>query len=210
MNIKPNVKRILCYGDSLTFGHDVKNNTRFSSSKRWTGILQKLLGDKYEVIEEGLGGRTTDIDDPKKEGRNGFTYFQSAVMSHVPLDVIVILLGTNDLKERFDRTPSQIANSFKKYKIAVSEACDKWGVSFPKLILVSPPVVNESKIPKDWHMEGSEKKSKQLSREYKRVAKELGFECVDIAPVVKVSKIDGTHLEDSSNAAIAKLISQKI
>jgi lysophospholipase L1-like esterase len=210
MNTNQNVKRILCYGDSLTFGHDVEKNTRFKASERWTGILQKALGDKYEIIEEGLGGRTTDIDDPKKEGRNGLSYFKSAVMSHIPLDLIIILLGTNDLKSRFNRTPLQVANSFKKYKVAIDEACDKWKVGFPRVVLVSPPIVNESKIPKDWHMEGAEEKSKQLAREYEKIAKELGFECLDISPVVKVSEVDGTHLEKSANDEIANLIAKKI
>ena len=69
MNINPKAIRILCYGDSLTFGHDVETDTRFNALERWTGILQKTLGVNYEIIEEGLGGRTTDIDDPKKHNR---------------------------------------------------------------------------------------------------------------------------------------------
>ncbi|OGM25751.1 hypothetical protein A2627_01615 [Candidatus Woesebacteria bacterium RIFCSPHIGHO2_01_FULL_39_28] len=210
MNINPKAIRILCYGDSLTFGHDVETDTRFNALERWTGILQKTLGVNYEIIEEGLGGRTTDIDDPKKEGRNGLSYFQSCVMSQVPLDVIIILLGTNDLKSRFIRTPAQVADSFRKYKTAIEQACNKWNVRFPKVILVSPPIVDEDKIPHEWHMEGSGEKSKQLSKEYEKVAKEIGFEFVDIAPVVKVSTIDGTHLEKSSNVNIANLLSQKL
>jgi lysophospholipase L1-like esterase len=210
MNLNSNAKRILCFGDSLTFGHDPVDDKRYEPSERWTGVLQGLLGEDYEVIEEGLGGRLTDIDDPKNEGRNGLKYFSSAVMSHVPLQFIIILLGTNDLKSRFKRSANDIAASFRKYKNAITVACDKWRTNFPKVILLSPPILNETKTPKDWHFEGAGIKSEQLAIEYKKIAHELDFYFVDIAPIAPVSDIDGTHVEKSVNAKIGSLLASKI
>lgn len=210
MNTDPHSKRILCFGDSLTYGSDHVNNTRLDVSRRWTGVVQKMLGEKYEIIEEGLGGRTTELDDPNREGRNGLLYFKGSVASHVPLDLVVILIGTNDLKKKFDRTPQQIASSFEKYKEAIKLACDKWGFKYPKVLLVAPPLVYEANTPKDWGFAGAGEKSKQLAQAYKNIADRLGFEFLNLAPIAKPSEFDGTHLEDKENAKVADAIYTKI
>ena len=100
-------KRILCYGDSNTWGFmpdgqppDGSYHIRFPFEARWTGILQGILGPDYRVIEEGLNGRTTMWDDPKASYRNGAKYLDACIETHAPLDLIMIMLGTNDLKPR--------------------------------------------------------------------------------------------------------------
>ena len=95
---------ILCYGDSNTWGYDPVGNARFGPDDRWTGVLRTTLGSAHSVIEEGLNGRTTNVDDQIEEHRNGRTYLMPCVQSHAPFDVITIMLGTNDLKERFHRS----------------------------------------------------------------------------------------------------------
>ena len=210
MNINPDIKRILCYGDSLTFGSDHINNTRLDVNKRWTGVLQKMLGDKYEIIEEGLGGRTTELDDPNREGRDGLLYFIGTMASHTPLDLVIILIGTNDLKIKFNRMPQQIASSFEKYNEAIKTACDKWGFKYPKVLLIAPPLVNEAQTPADWGFGGAGEKSKLLAQEYKKIADKLGFEFLNLAPIVKPSEFDGTHLEAKENIKVAEAIHSKI
>ena len=94
--------RILCYGDSNTWGYDPASGERFAADIRWTGVLRKVLAsDRFEVIEEGLNGRTTVWDDPIEGQKNGRQYLIPCLESHRPLDLVVILLGTNDLKKRF-------------------------------------------------------------------------------------------------------------
>ena len=210
MNTNPNAKRILCFGDSLTFGSDHINNTRLDVNKRWTGVLQRMLGDKYEIIEEGLGGRTTEVDDPKHDGKNGLLYFKSTIASHIPLDLVIILLGTNDLKKKFNRAPQQIASSFERYHEAIKTACDKWGFKYTKVLLVAPPLVNEARALEHWGLDGAEEKSKQFGQEYKKVADKLGFEFLDLAPIAKPSEFDGTHLEAQENIKVAEAIHSKI
>ena len=105
------MKTVLCYGDSNTWGFDPATRTRFPPHVRWTGVLGQRLGDGYQVIEEGLNGRTTRWDDPIEPDRNGLAYLRPCVESHQPLDLIVIMLGTNDLKRRFDLSASDIAQS---------------------------------------------------------------------------------------------------
>lgn len=107
-------KRIVCYGDSNTWGYDAVTDGRFPEEVRWTGKLQELLGEEYCIIEEGLCGRTTVFEDPLNEGLNGLTYLYPCLMSHGPLDLLVIMLGTNDSKERFSATPKNIADGMKR------------------------------------------------------------------------------------------------
>jgi lysophospholipase L1-like esterase len=102
------LKRSLCYGDSNTWGFIPAIGERYPYNIRWTGVLQSLLGPDFEVIEEGLNSRTTNIEDPNNIGRNGKKYLIPCLDSQFPLDVIILMLGTNDLKVRLNRSMQEI------------------------------------------------------------------------------------------------------
>ncbi|MEK4239293.1 GDSL-type esterase/lipase family protein [Paenibacillus sp. FSL H7-0714] len=102
-------RTIVCFGDSNTWGYDAETDQRFNDEIRWTGLLHAELGDAYRVIEEGLPGRTSVSDDPLFEGLAGISYLYPCLMSHAPLDLVVIMLGTNDTKEIFALTSYNIA-----------------------------------------------------------------------------------------------------
>ena len=95
-------KNILCFGDSNTHGYNSKTGGRFTVEERWTKLLQRKLGDDYYVIEEGLSGRTTSFEDPVFEGLSGLNAIYPCMMTHEPLDLVIIMLGTNDTKDRFN------------------------------------------------------------------------------------------------------------
>ncbi len=112
------MKNILCYGDSNTWGFvpgslnfETYYVERYPYHKRWTGILQKRLGDNYRIIEEGLNGRTTNVDYANEQGRNGKTFLPIALYSHAPLDLAILMLGMNDLKKEFNRSAAEIASA---------------------------------------------------------------------------------------------------
>ena len=94
-------KHIVCFGDSNTHGYCAMNDGRFDENERWTCLLQKELGEDYLILEEGLSGRTTCFNDPLFEGLSGLDYIYPCLMSHEPVDLLIIMLGTNDTKERF-------------------------------------------------------------------------------------------------------------
>ena len=101
-------KRILCFGDSNTYGYDPRGG-RFDEETRWTGRLGKMLGDSYAVIEEGFNGRTCVYDDPIEGGyKSGADYLPPCLMSHNPLELVVLTLGTTEAKRRFGMTPMPI------------------------------------------------------------------------------------------------------
>jgi lysophospholipase L1-like esterase len=106
------IRSVLCYGDSNTFGTATvaRPDGRYAPDERWPGVLRGALGPGWLVIEEGLGGRTTVSDDPVEGAdRNGRTYLYPCLRSHRPLDVVAIMLGSNDLKHRFGKTAWDIA-----------------------------------------------------------------------------------------------------
>lgn len=128
MKTNTTTKRILCYGDSNTWGRipSRMGMERYPIQTRWTGILQETLGEDYEIIEEGLGGRTTMVDDPRPEfpERNGLKTLSILLETHLPLDLVIVMLGTTDTKEMMnissERTTegmSEIIKVIKNYKV---------------------------------------------------------------------------------------------
>lgn len=158
-------KNILCYGDSNTYGQKpipFEEGGRFGPDVRWTGVLQRELGAGYHVIEEGLNGRTTIREDHIEPGHNGKPYFQPCLESHQPLDLVTIMLGTNDLKTRFDANASDIAQS-AAYLTSFAQ-----GYAPVVLLMIPPPLTELSRF--DLMFEGGIEKSQQFSDYYQRMA----------------------------------------
>ena len=99
----------MCFGDSNTWGYDPATRTRHAYEDRWTSVLQSSLGDDYRIVAEGLNGRTATFDDPVEGDRNGRRHLHILLDSHAPLDLVIVMLGTNDLKKRFSAPPCDIA-----------------------------------------------------------------------------------------------------
>jgi len=211
MNINPNATVVLCYGDSNTNGTKPDRSGRFSVTERWTGILQSSLGDDYYIIEEGLGGRTTDLEhyNPGKPSRNGLTYFKACIDSHMPIHIVIIMLGTNDLKTVYNRSAEDVALALKQYPEYVSKYCSERNVKLPKIILVSPAYMDENapkfieSMPQQGvYDEKSAQKSRQFAEPIKKVADGLGCVFLDAAPITKTGD-DGCHLDLTSHKNLA-------
>src|SRR5215470_13927291 len=138
-------RRILCFGDSLTWGwiavHEGAPTTRFPYPERWTGIMASKLGSDYEIVEEGLSARTTAIDDPVDPRLNGSAYLPAALASHLPLDLVIIMLGTNDAKSFYRRSSYEIALGMSKLVGQVLASAGGLGTVYPapKALVVAPP-----------------------------------------------------------------------
>lgn len=209
MNTNPKAIRILCYGDSNTWGLIPGKDKRYDSTIRWTGVLQQALGDGFEIIEEGLNSRTTVIDDPKYEGKNGATYLKPCLQSHYPLDIVILMLGPNDLKDRFARTPEQVAEGIDTLISIIHNSEYNYNKD-PKVILLAPTFIDESIGDIQDSFAGAGGKSKQLGSLYKNVAEKYKGEFIDIANYVSPSKIDGCHLDPEAHKKIAELLTEKI
>ena len=206
-------KRILCFGDSNTWGYMVTGG-RFDEDVRWPMRLNALLGEGYTVIEEGFNGRTCVFDDPIEGGhKSGLTYLPPCVMSHSPLDLIVIMMGTNDLKKRFGMTAFTIGGGITALiKAARTYAMNADGLP-PKILIVCPPPVGEN-IMETRHApifgEDSIEVSRELPYELSRVAKLMRCEFFDAGPVSEVSRQDAVHLTREGHIRLADALCEKI
>ena len=135
------MKVVLCFGDSNTWGLDPASGERFAPDVRWTGVLQRALGPDFRVIEEGLNDRTTNVEDPIYPARNGATQLMPCLDSHRPIDAVVLMLGTNDLKARLARSASDIAESAAQLAGVARRSVTGPGKRSPQVVLVAPPPV---------------------------------------------------------------------
>ena len=132
------MKTILCYGDSNTWGYDPVSADRHPYERRWTTVLQRVLGEDYLVIPEGLNGRTTVWDDPIELHKSGSTYLPPCLESHKPVDLVVIMLGTNDLKMRFGLPAVDIAAGAGVLVDLVGRSACGPGGAAPKVLVLVP------------------------------------------------------------------------
>ncbi len=199
------MKTIVCFGDSNTWGYHPTTKERYGRDERWTGALRNTLGADYLVIEEGLNGRTTVWDDPIEGYKNGKEYLIPCLESHKPLDLVIIMLGTNDLKKRFSLSAFDIA---KGASVLVSMAqCSETGSDgqAPKVLLLAPPPV--AKLTEFAEMfEGSEEKSRKLGKYYHQVAQELGCAFLDTSDVIVSSNVDGIHFDLDQHRKLGKKV----
>jgi len=208
------MKNILCFGDSNTWGYDPATKTRFSRDTRWTGLLQKYLGNDYYIVEEGLNGRTTNVDEKEeynlgyfRKNRSSLDLLPAIIESHYPLDLIVVMLGTNDLKSNFNRSSNQITEDMKLVcQTIINNEC----FNSKSLLLVSPTHIEEnSDIILDSFI-NTNKKAMALAPLYENISKELGVEFLDASKIVKTNTIDGIHWDANQHNDFALFIAQYI
>ncbi len=206
------MKRILCFGDSNTWGNIPGTADRYPPESRWTGVLQAALGSDFLVIEEGYNGRTSVMPD-RVEGRlSGIDYFGPCLDSQSPLDLVVLMLGTNDLKLRFGLEAESIAFGFHRYLDVLKTA--PMAGDRPKLLLVSPILLDESykQNPVFHGMFGEEgvARSKALAAAYRRFAEENDIDFLDAAACARASSADGIHMSQEEHRRLAAVIAEKI
>jgi lysophospholipase L1-like esterase len=208
MNTHTNATRILCYGDSNTWGRSGQSTERYPTSVRWTTLLQQKLGQEFEVIEEGLRSRTTNLDDsdPEFPGRNGMTYLRPCLESHSPLNIVILWLGTNDLKTKFDRRPEEVVAALEQMVFEVQNAAYARNHNKPKILLISSPLVKEEVLQPKSQFEGAGEKSKQLAPLIEELARKTQAGFLNLALHVEAGDFDGVHLDPDSHSKVAELM----
>ena len=202
--------RILCYGDSNTFGSRPDGLAlRYSDDERWAGVLQRELGPTYTVIVEGLGGRTTVWEDPIEPYRNGSDYLLPCLWSQAPLDVVVLLLGTNDLKQRFSAAAQDIANGAGRLVGMIQQSEAGRAGRSPRALLLSPALPAKLTDFKEM-FNGAEAKAPKLADHYRQVAEQYGCDFLDLAPEIRSSDLDGIHLELAAHTRLGEVVAEKI
>lgn len=201
--------RVLCYGDSNTWGYiSGTDHQRYGENERWTRILAQKLGEKFEIIEEGLNSRTLISNDtrPGKEGKNGYEYLIPCLDTHDPIDLVVVMLGTNELKKSYNKTIEEIAEIFEKYFVkTILNRKSQFENKYPKLLIVAPPIAKDNGSGK---YEGAYEKSLKFNEIYGEIAQRNNCYFVDNNSLMP--GIDGVHLTIESHKLLAEKIYEKI
>jgi len=207
------LKSVLCFGDSNTHGQAPGGTPldRFGPEERWPGVLRAALAPHWYVIEEGLSGRTTVYDDPIEGAlKNGRTYLRPCLMSHAPLDLVILMLGTNDLKARFGQPASEVAMGIGCLIHDIKELEPGTNGTVPEILVVSPPPMLDDI--KEWEgiFAGAQAKSHQLAHEFEVIADSLEVHFFDAGSVVTSDMADGFHLSREAHAALGLALAQEV
>lgn len=200
-------KRILFYGDSNTYGINPDNFSRYDDDIRFTGIVQNKLGERYTIIEEGLMGRTTVMDDPGLEGANGLTYMIPCLSSHVPIDSMVVMLGTNDSREVYGLSAQDIAANMERV-LKTAMSLSVWRYK-PDILLLAPHPIGETYEHGTLAQimgHGCTEKTKDLSKYYREIADRVGTQFLDTNGIVEISSVDGIHFTKEAHAMLAEAL----
>ena len=204
-------RTIVCFGDSNTHGADPSGAGRMPREVRWPRVMARALGDGYEVIEEGLNGRTTCWDTPLTPGRNGLTYLLPCLLSHAPVDLVIIMLGTNDTKRIYGLGAPEIAGGAARLVEEARSSLSGPDDTPPKVLLVSPapvgPLTAQSEM---WGFGAAIETSRQLAGMYQIVAEDHGVGFLDAGSVAQVSPEDGIHLDAEGCASLGAAMAEQV
>ena len=202
--------RVMCFGDSNTWGYQPETGERYDRHTRWTGVMHDTLGNDFELVEEGLNGRTTVWDDPVDGLMSGLNYLEPCLKSHKPLNVVLLMLGTNDLKDRYCVTAPEIAKSAGRLVKHIQKCEYGPNGAAPEVVLMAPPPTILGLDGVGIRVNGSAK-SQAFADHYAEVAKELKCEFVDVGSLIESSPVDGVHWSAESHKvlglAMAKVVS---
>lgn len=203
---------VVCFGDSLTWGFNPADRSRYGHDIRWTRLLQKDLGDGFYVIEEGINGRTTVFEDPVMGDKNGLQHLAVVRKTHMPIDILVMMLGTNDLKARFAMNAETIAVAMGRLLAYAQRPTEDVEGRPPKVLLMAPPPLGP--------MEGtpfeaqfgrqSEAESHRLAGCYRDKAAEYGVAFFDTGSVISASSLDAIHFDAEPQARLAEAIAREV
>jgi len=207
------MKQILVYSDSLTWGIIPSTRERLSFDDRWPGVAENILnehGRNFRVIENCLNGRRTVWEDPFKPGRNGLEGVEQVIEMHSPLELVILMLGTNDFQSMHPHNAWHSAQGMRSIITSIRQAPIEPGMPIPEILLVVPPLIRAPRgliAPK---FEGGELKCQGLAEAYELVAKDLNCYYFDSSSVIVTSEVDGVHIDKSQHRILGQAIAIKV
>jgi len=199
------MRHVLVYGDSLSWGFIPGERKRLPFEQRWPGVVDGLL-DGVRVAENCLNGRRTAFEDPFKPGRRGLDGFEQTMEIHSPLDLLILMLGSNDFQSMHAHNATHAASGIEALVKAARRAPLEPGIAAPKILIVAPPPVFEPKGFVEAKFAGAGERCAGLAAEYQRVADDLDCAFFDAGSVVAVSPVDGVHLDAEAQGKLGRAL----
>lgn len=207
-------KHILCFGDSNTHGYcadpsdSLEHGERFNENERWTCLLQRALGESYLVIENGVNGRTTAFSDPFRSYISGLDSIEAELMAHRRVDLLIVMLGTNDVKERYNMNATCIGFGLEKLCYTAS-VTDAWTDNKPNILVIAPPHISEAMDDPTMGV-GCPEKSRQLAAVYEAVCEKHGWHFLDCEGVAEFNTVDFMHFTAEDHRKLARKLSELV
>jgi lysophospholipase L1-like esterase len=201
------MKTVLCYGDSLTWGSDAATGGRHAAEFRWPDVLQSALGSGVSVIAEGLRGRTTAYDEHLADcDRNGARILPTILYTHAPLDLVIFMLGANDMKPAIAGTAVAAMQGMRRLISLVQVNALRDGSTEPPAILIvaPPPLCETANTEYSAMFAGGVAQSRMLASFYADLADETGCGFFDAGSVAQTTPVDGVHLDAENTRAIGR------
>lgn len=204
------MQHVLVYADSLSWGIIPTTRKRLAFAQRWPGVLEIALcsaGRKVRVVEDCLNGRRTVWDDPFKPGRNGLVGLAQRIEIHSPLELVVLMLGTNDFQSMHQHNAWHSSQGIAALVSAIRTAPIEPGMPVPEVLVVAPPPIRTPDGPIAPKFEDGESKCVGLAPAYQKVCKELGCHFFDAGTVTASSNLDGVHLDAEQHLVLGRALS---
>lgn len=214
MKTAANTKRVLLYGDSLVYGKVPLKAERWPSEIRFSGVAQDLLGEHYEIIEEGLRARMLRGENSFFPERNGLEQFGPIIGSHLSFDLLVLALGTNDCNSGSNTTEQSIFGALNQYKEKMKLWAEALQTKIPELVVVIPPAIEESGFDEAMGRifgVGSSQRQLHLEESMKKYAQQHDLPYLLAREVCEPARDgDGIHLDKKGNRNLGKALAEKI
>jgi lysophospholipase L1-like esterase len=207
------MKQILVYADSLSWGIIPNSRHRLPFDDRWPGVLENTLNAQeqlYRVIENCLNGRRTVWEDPFKPGRNGLLGIGQVIEMHSPLDLVILMLGTNDYQSMHPHNALNSAQGISAIITAIREAPVEPGMPVPPILIVIPPPIQSPRGTMAAKFKGGELRCQGISQAYRAIARLHECACFDAGKVIAASQIDGIHLDLAEHHILGKSLAEKV
>ena len=207
------MKHILVYSDSISWGIIPMSRNRFAFEQRWPGILENnlnKLGQDVRVIEDCLNGRRTIYEDPVRSGRNGLIGLSQRIEVNSPLELVILMLGTNDFQANHDHTALDAAKGMKALIDEIRHTTLEPGMIKPKILVIAPPPILEPKGDIAMKFKDGHKKCVGLAKAYKKLCEDESCNFFDAEKVTTSSKIDGVHFDLDQHAKFGDAISDYV
>ena len=208
------MKTVVCFGDSNTWGFNPDGTGRYPYEIRWTSVLEEELKsrapeERYNIIPQGVNGRTTVFEDPVEGDKCGLRHLPVVLQAHKPMDMIIIMLGTNDLKNRFSVNALEIAVGAGRLVDTVRQNSAGLNGRDPEILLVAPPLIKES-VPFGFIFQGTVEKSRGFAETYKMIALDRNVHFMNGADYVISSDLDGVHWDPEGHKAFGEAAAEKV
>lgn len=213
-SVREEIRTIMCFGDSNTHGtcamHHMQDKRRFAIPQRWPGVMAAELGEGWRIVEEGHPGRTTVHDDAiEGEHKNGLRILPALLETHRPIDLVIIMLGTNDFKARFNVSAADVALAVQRLLVTIERAECGPDKMAPQVLLLSPPPLSEIGFLSDMYAGGAVK-SQALAGHLGQLAEDRQIAFLDAGLVAAIDPLDGIHLGMEAHEKLGKAVAEAV